>query len=628
MPQEELPDTPLERLRKKLYSRTAVDGVAKSTLGSVTPNAPQHWSPDPLPQVPKKRMSTASLFLIFSVGFFFIAGITTAVVLFLGGRSVSSDHLEVVVEEGPVTVPGGKATSFTISLTNNNPLPVTGGTFTMLFPDGTVEADDASVVLTHYSEDIGAIAPGETVEKNVRAAFFGSENQKLTIPISVEYKTENSNATFTKKITHEFTISSSPVTLTATVLKEVSTGQPITIKVRARSNASETLKLVAIQAEYPFGFTPTAESPKPQANGLFVFDSLDAGEEKEIAITGPLFGQEGEERVFRFTAGALKSKDSREFGVPYMVTTAQIKISKPFLAVDLQLNRSSDETLIVSAGETISGLLTWVNTFSATVSDAVITVRISGDAFDQESVEATGGFYRSSDKTILYNRDTTGTLGKLLPNDTGNGTFLFNSKVGSGMDSLRNPTMTLDVSVSGRRVGAGNVPETITSTLSRTVKIQSALTLASKLVRSTGTITNTGPLPPKVDTESTYTVMLTARNSVNAVANTTVRVKLPSFVRFTGTTTVGDAITYTESTREVVWNVGDLPAGSTREGAFQVAFLPSSSQKGTSPILIPSQTISGFDRFVGKDITSDAPPLNTQIRSDPTYQDSYGTVQP
>lgn len=624
---DEVKDSPLERLRKRLYAQQNTPQATEKKFDATrSAQEPQHWQPDPLPATPKKRMSLATTFLLFAAGFFVIAGLTTAGVLFFGGRSVSSDLLAIAVEEGPVSVPGGKATSFTISLTNNNPLPVTRGTVTLLFPEGTVDPDDASVRLTHYTEEIGPLAPGETIEKQVRAAFFGTENQRLSVPITVEYETENSNATFTKKITHSFTISSSPVTLTATALKEISPGQPATIRLSVRSNASEPLNLVAIKAEYPFGFSPTNETPTPLSSGLFVLETLAPGQEIEIRITGPLYGEIGEERVFRFTAGQLKSIEGREFGVPYMVTSVPISIAKPFLAVDVSLNREESDPIVVATGEQVAGLVSWENTLDSTVSNARITVTLSGDALDPESVEAVGGFYRSSDRTIVFDKNTSASLGNLQPNDTGNGSFTFRSKVGSGMNSLRNPTMKVTVSVSGQRLGAGRVPETITSSLTRDIRVHSDLSMTSRIVRTTGPFTNTGPWPPEADKETTYTVLLSASNTVNSVANAQVRFTLPAYVRFMGNKSGDGSITYNESTREVLWTVGDMGAGSQASSALQIGFLPSISQKGTSPILVSTQAITGYDRFAGGEIGGDAGTLTTQTTTDPAYQSSYGAV--
>ncbi len=624
------PDDPLERLKQKLYSRKTVDPLTPGrVVGSSVSAEPEHWKQDPVVERPiKKRMSVASLFLIFAAGFFVIAGITTAVVLILGGRSISTDNVAIVIEEGPITVAGGKATSFAVSVTNNNPLPITSGTLSVVFPAGTVDADDASVSLTHYTETLDTLAPGESTEFTIRAAFFGSENQKLSIPITLEYQTENSNATFSKKSAYDFTISTSPVILTSVSLSEVSTGQPVTVTVTARSNAESDLQNVAVKAEYPFGFAVTKSEPEAATQGLYVLGTLKPGEQKEIRITGTLTGQEGDERVFRFSAGALKGAGSREFGVPYMVAQSEVKIAKPFLSVGLTLNREQAQTVVISSGETVAGLLSWVNQLAIPITDASISVTLTGDALDPESIDATGGFYRSSTKTIVFDKSTMNALATLQPSDTGNGSFIFSTKTGSAIQSLRQPTINVSVSVSGKRVGAGRVPETVTSTLTRSIKVETDLTLASRLVRTIGGIENTGPWPPKADTETTYTLLLEARNTVNGVANATVAIPLPSYVRFTGTSNPSGEFTYVESSRELTWNIGNMAAGETATAAAQIAFLPSISQKGTSPILVPEQMITGVDRFTQTTVGGQAGTLSTQTTFDPAYQSSFGNVQP
>jgi len=77
----------------------------------------------------------------------------------------------------------------------------------------------------------------------------------------------------------------------------------------------------------------------------------------------------------------------------------------------------------------------------------------------------------------------------------------------------------------------------------------------------------------------------------------------------------------------VTWVVGDLPAGTTnKSAAFQVSLLPSTSQQGTSPVLVFPQTITGFDRFVEQQVTSTAPDLTTKAETDPGYNGSLGPV--
>ncbi len=618
-------EDPLERLRRKLYGNKAVSRTPEAGLSSVQPGAPERWSvPQPVPAAPRK-ISGPALFLGIAVGVFIIAGIISAVTLYLGGRSVSADRVAIAVE-GPTTVAGAEAVSLLVTIKNDNPVAITDVSMTLMFPDGTTEAGDTSVALAQHTESLGDIAPGETVRRTVRATFFGTENQNVSIPITVEYRTSNSNAVFVKKDTYAFTISTSPVGLSITTLSEVISGQSMTLTVLVRSNASAPLENVAVRATYPQGFVPQSTTPEAIQGNLFVLGTLQEGEEREIRVTGTLLGQDGDERVFRFESGALRSESSREIATPYTEKDAPVTVVKPFFAVNLSLNGSNEQEVVVEGGEQVSGSVRWTNALSSAIRDGAISIALSGEALDTGTIVATNGFYRSADKTIRYDRDTTQGLDLLNPGDTGNGTFSFMVKDADALRALRNPTITLTISVAGRRIGENNVAESVNSTLVRTLKVATDVSFEMDAVRTVGPYENTGPWPPRAETESTYTIRLSAANTVNSVARTAAKMTLPSYVRFTGKSDAG--ITYNESTREVTWTVGDLAPAGSKAAAFQVALLPSASQQGTTPVLVSGAVLTGFDRFVQEDVQDTAPSVDTAISEDPAYSSGKGTVTP
>ncbi len=627
MKESDSSESPLESLRKRLYGSGALTDRRERQAPSAKPQAPEHWQQAPqLPERPKRHISGSTLFLISAVAFFAIAGIATAVVLFLGGRSVSSENLEILIE-GPTSVEGGDAVSLLVTIQNDNPVAVSGAVLSVDFPEGTYASASQTDPLRHLSEEVGDIPAGASVRKTIRASFFGSEGQKILVPMTVEYTTSDSNATFVKNKQYELVIGTAPVSLSVSTLSEVPSGQPFTLYVAVRSNAATPLENVAVRAEYPFGFRQTAAAPEPVAGSLFALGRLSPGEEKEIRIAGTLSGLNGEERNFRFTAGALGTIEPPALSVSYTEENAEVAIARPFLDVGLSINQSEEPAVVIPSGSTAQASLSWENMIPSNILDASISVLLSGPALNTSSVEANGGFYRSSSRTVVFSKETMGTLAELAPGAKGAGTFTFSTQTGSALTSLRNPAITLEVSVSGRRVGAGNVAETITSTINRTVKVSTDLTLESRAVRTIGEFSNTGPWPPKVDTESTYTILLMARNTVNSVANATTRMTLPPYVRFTGKISAGSGITYSDTSRQVTWTPGDMAAGTSREAAFQVALLPSVTQKGTSPVLVSEQTITGFDRFAQQNVTSTHSVLNTQITTDPAYGLNKGAVE-
>ncbi len=218
-----------------------------------------------------------------------------------------------------------------------------------------------------------------------------------------------------------------------------------------------------------------------------------------------------------------------------------------------------------------------------------------------------------------------GGLSRLAPGDSGSGTFNFNVKSASQLAGQKNPTITATISVAGRRVDESNVPESISSSVVRTIKVSTDLVLTARSLYSTGAFRNTGPWPPVADQETTYTIDLAFTNSVNSVADATVTGTLPSYVRFVSAS--DNAITYNAANRTVTWKAGEVAPAGNRSGAFQVALLPSASQRGTSPILMSGITGTGVDRFTQKQLSLSQFDITTQTDTDPAYVQGKAEVK-
>lgn len=618
----------LERLRQKLYAQKDPETFTVPTLSQAKTPPDEVWvAPKNVLPTNKSRISWSVLFLIIASVFFVVAVAGAAYFLIFGSRSVSTDRV-IITPDGPTTIASGDTVSLLLSIKNNNPVPITATSLSVDFPESARTPDAVETPLNHYEDTAGDIASGETGQRTVRVVLFGGENEHLTIPIRFEYRVAGSNAVFVKETTYDVVVTSSPISVRAEVVSEASAGQPFTFAVTVRSNANAPLEHVAVLAQYPFGFTARrGEGP------LFTVGTLAPGEEKTITVTGTLSGEDNDQKVFRFTAGTRKDVDSPILAISYTTTEALVTLAKPFLATTLSVNRDVSTSPVIQTGAQVQGILSWINTLTSPILDGQISVHLVGAALDTSTVSAFGGFYRSSDTTIIFSRETDSGLARLAPGDTGNGTFNFSTKDASALIGLRNPTITATVSVSGRRVGEANVPENVSSSVVRTIKVGTDLTLASQALYSTGAFKNTGPWPPVIDKETTYTIVLALSNTVNSVADTSVVATLPSYVRFTGNVSPSDgSVSYNATSRTVTWKAGDVAAGSgyttaARTVSFQVALLPSVSQRGTSPILMSTQQITGIDRFTQKSLSSTRPEVTTQVTGDPNFQSGFGEVQ-
>ena len=226
------------------------------------------------------------------------------------------------------------------------------------------------------------------------------------------------------------------------------------------------------------------------------------------------------------------------------------------------------------------------------------------------------------------------TLAEIAPGASGKTSFVFNINDWPSNDSanLRNQVIDIDLTMKAVRISEGFQGEVVETKNSHKIKIESDLQLATTVLYNVGPFANTGPLPPKVDQETTYTVVWTIANSSNLIRAATVKTILPPSIRWLGTISPStERVTYNENTGEVVWQLDRIEAGTnprngSREIAFQIGFTPSASQISVIPNLTSETVLSGQDDFTGTTLKSLSRALSTRLVSDPNFDSNKQAI--
>lgn len=615
MPPEQ--DSPLEALEKRIYEDPPQKPLDVPAYTPAQPTTPYGWQAPPPPPPPKKRMPWTIKFLIAAGVFLVVAGLVAAFIIFRGSRAITNANVQITVPPS-AGIASGDSVSIVVTIHNGNPAALTDASFNADLPNGT-RASDTDAPFTQYNDVLGPIAAGADVTRTIQVKLFGEAGQTLTIPMKVQYHTAGSNALYQSEKDYTVTISSSPISVQVQALSQTPSGQAFTLTVLVRSNASTPVNDVALTASYPSGFSVQSATPAPSGTNYFNLGTIAPGEQKTIQIRGVLVGQDSDQRVFRFDAGSVNPDGSSTLGNTYAEGLANIAITHPFLNVGIALNNDSSEPVIVHPGDTVNAVLTWKNTLTTALANTSIRVAFSGNALAPNSINGGTGFYRSTDSTIVFDSTTNQSLASIPAGNTGVGSFGFAIKPASALSGVQNPTVTMTVSIAGLQSTQGGSAQSLSSTLTRTVKVGTVVTVSSSLAHTAGGAN--GPIPPKAGTETLYTVTLTAKNTVNSVGAAKETFTLPSYVRYTGQADAG--ITYNPDTHTVTWAAGDLSSGGTATGHFQIGFTPSTSQHNSSPILMNDQTFTGFDRFTQQQVTATAPALTSELPG----SNGSGTVQ-
>ncbi len=564
---------------------------------------------------------------------FFILALGVASYLFFGGSNfVSGDNIDILVM-GPTSIGGGEELSLEIVVQNNNRADLEGVNLLLEYPPGTRTKDDFDTELTRHSESFGDISSNSEVKKTVKSVLFGEKDSIKTIKMTLEYRIKGSSAVFFKDKNYEISIKSSPILVTVENPSEVNSNEPVEFVVKIVSNSADTIRNLLLRVEYPFGFAFQSANPKPTSdNSLWELKDLPSGGNITLRIKGILQGQSQEERTFHFFTGLASEKNERELGAIFSLISPTVSIQKPFLTLDVALAGNSASQYIAKPGEKIQTNIVWTNNLSNQLLDAKVEVEFSGNALDKTSVRASGGgFYRSIDNTIEWDRKTTPELNTLNPGDDSLVNFSF-SPLGSFAGGVSNQEINMKITVSGRQVADNGKSENISVSKDLSVKIGSTVNVAARLVRSLGSFENSGPIPPRADSETTYTVIWSLTNSLNSITNAKVVAKLPPNVKWTNLSSPqGENFDFDEQTNEVIWLVGDLRSGAgftnpLRQMVFQISFLPSLSQVGTSPVVLEESMLIGKDSFTGQDLEVVIPALTTKFITDPDFDNGDDVV--
>lgn len=625
----------LEKLEQKLYSVDGISSKERPTLKEKIYKVDNDWDEPEIKndfKFPKKRLGVFSVILILAA-IFFIGSLAYAGFFFFNGKqSVSGSDVDIKIV-GPVSVGGGEALSLDVVVANNNDLQLELVDLFAEYPEGSKNPENISEDLRRVSLDLGTVAPGSVTRKTVKVALFGEEGERKKIDFILQYRIPGSNAIFEKKKEFDIALNATPIRLAVSGLEEISAGQPIELTVKFNSNSTQSLKNVMIAAEYPFGFKYEKSGLSPKYdNNIWVFDELKPNEEIEFKITGLIEGQNQEDRIFRFNTGLMKENSPEEIGVLFATAMHEVSLSKSFVGLVLNINKDPASVVAVSSGRYNEGEVVFTNNTNDAIKNLQIKLELIGAVLDESSVTVNSGFYSSIDNTLVWNKDTNELFVNIPPRKTEKLSFRFRTvELVSGARSITNPQIDITAKVSGTRISSSNTEETISSDAFKNIKVLADTPAYAYTHYDKGPFTNSGPIPPKVDTTTSYTVELTASSNSNDVENAQMTATLPSNVSWKNAISPNsENVTFDSVSRKLTWNIGTIPAGSGYSKAkkqlyFQVELLPSISQKGEKIDLLNNLVFTAKDTFTRTDISKDVESPTTQINGYP-IADSHANV--
>ncbi|HEY9582995.1 MAG TPA: hypothetical protein VJK09_01610 [Candidatus Paceibacterota bacterium] len=627
----------VEGLKEKLYKKGIFKAdVSRSRFSLPRTEVETKWQGE-TEQVSKGILNPVFLkkFFIFALLFFVLTIGASAYLIWSGSNVVSAENLDIILK-GPTSIKGGDELSLGIVVSNNNATTLEFVDLIVSFPMGTRESANLEKELSRFRKNLGTLERGEIVNESIKAVLFGEAGKEQEVKVAVEYRTAGSNAIFEKTKIYDVLISASPLDISLTIPEEIHAGNQTEFTADISVSGSSGLSNILVKAEYPSGFQFKSASPKPVfGNNVWDLGDLGRDSKRRISITGILDGQDNEKKLFKIIAGTAKADRESEIGVPYGSTFATVLMRRSFVDLATVLSGQIENEIISDPERTLRGDISWTNNLPDKLLNSTVNVHFTGNALDQASVSVGKGSYQSLSNIITWTRQHEPSLAIIEPAGSGSVNFDFSTLPSFKLSllSVRNPYIQADISFDATRVVEGNPGEIVHTALTKMIRVNSHIELLTKALYSSGTFVNTGPMPPRANQETTYTIVWSLVNTSNDLDGVTVRGLLPSHSRFlTNVSPLGADIKYDNTTGIVTWNVGRVEAGISiipvREASFQISLLPSIPQVNQTIPLVTNMSYQGRDLFTGSNLENNLALIDMRITSDPNFKEEWTKVSP
>jgi hypothetical protein len=620
----------IAQLQQRLYARDP-ESAPKRTFGILRPlknKVDSTWGQNDLPKQERVRRRGARGYrrlFIFSFLFFLLALGAALFSLYRGAVTLSSKNVEMTVL-GNSFVAGGEALPIQVDIVNKNAADLIDAQITLSYPKGAVDAGEAD--LERIVEPLGTIASGKTKTQAFSVVLYGEQGISRTITATLQYKLAGSNTEFIKNTPFSVMINSSPVALTVDAPTSTASNQPFLMTIRTTFTGDTLLDNAVVRVDYPNGYVFSSASPAPNSgNNTWALGDLVKGTERTITIKGKLIGDEQDEKAFHVYVGSKTSDTDPRIAVSYNSVLHSVLIAQPFVSGSIVVANQQSDVIALPSGSDISGMVKWTNNSPLAITNPVFTLALSGEGIDRDTVEGDGGRYDPVENTIVWSSESSIDLVRIESGAQGVLPFRFSPKEGSTRD------ITLALSVAGTFPDRDFFQDVISNIDQKSIRFASTLQFASQSLYSIGSIKNTGPFPPKVGKETTYTVSWTMRPVENPLTKATATAVIPLGAVWTGVTyPSSESLSYDPASRTVTWNIGAVPKSSSsalsRTASFQVKVSPTKGQIDTELNLLGETEISAVDEVAGTPLSITRPAVTTRLSTDPAYSVGKEKVLP
>ena len=502
---------------------------------------------------------------------------------------------------------------YVVKYKNNGNTVLEEPLLTFQYPENSFPGDNNPKRLEKALEDI---YPGEEKTFSFNARIFGKENETERAEASLKYRPKNLKAFYESKTTFTTKIKFVPLTLGFDLPSKIESGKEFQFYLNYFSNSDWPLPNLRLKIEYPSGFEFIKSQPQALEKTEWNLPVLNKTEGGRIEIRGRVSGDVGQQKILKATLGLWREG---EFTLLKDLTKG-MDLEESSLSIFQQINGAS--LYFADMGDVLHYEIFFRNVGEGSFRDLFLVSKLEGRVFDFETIKTESGKFNIGDNSIVWDWRDVPMLQFLGQGEEGKVEFWINLKKDWQISSPQDKNLNLK-----NKVIISQISEEFET------KISSKLEVSQRGYYQDEIFGNSGPVPPKFEESTTYTIVWQAKNYYNDVKNTKVKAVLPPEVKLTGKIFPEDSrLTFDSQSREIVWEVGDLEAGKgvlneAPNVSFQVSLTPTPYQIGQIPEICGLAKISGGDDWTGKMLEATSPAIDTTLSAGQSIGEEGGIVQ-
>jgi len=542
---------------------------------------------------------------IFLASFLGVCGIFLALYFFFFKNAFSTQNIFLQIS-APEEIVSGKKITWLVTIKNNSEVRLENLSLNFEYPSGVFSKDN-SVKKRESKKIEGGLLPQQEISEDFSGTIFGIKEEIKEAKAFLTYTPAGLSTQFENRISFSTRISDTSVVFLMELTKKVNPQEKLSISLKWQSAFPFPLENVQVRLTLPEGFNRTSLKTQGEEiqdqKVIFNIGILNENEGGQVALTGKVEGEVGDQKLFRADFGVFDEK-LYEF-VPLASMEKSVKIISSTLDVFRKIN--GDYDYIASPGETLNYIIEFKNTGEDIYRNLSLEVELKSNVLDFSSIKVTGG--KVEGKKIIFSPKDFPDLLFLGPYGEGEVGFKVDVKDYTSSFHPQNGEIFENITFGGIEK---SFQTKISSETSFSQEVYYSKEKLPSLIKDI--FENSGPFPLQSGQETTLVVVFNIKNLGNQLKSVKIVTKLPENVEFlVKVYPSGANFNFNETTRELVLSVGNLSSYlPSKIFAFQVKITPD-----TLPTtVIGKAKLTGKDAWTYKVFEIEVPSLDSNQISD------------